>query len=598
MNKLKHPLAIIILFILTIILTYPLAFYLNKYIPGFFSTDEVYGTIWDYWKIQQGNNIYKENLIAYPFGYQVSNSDTVHYLHDFLVKVLLKFKSYIFTYNIQVLANIFLSALMMYFLVFYLLASAPLALFAGIIFGFCPYQFVRSWQHLSLTYNQLIPITLLAFILLRNANSYKVIFFAITSIFLLFSFDYSIMYSTVIALAVFFSYDFFYDIKNKLANSKNFFQQELIYLKKVAIVGIASLILLLPQLVGIFKGLTNSKLKEGTFTYHSYHKDFNDLFVQSAKPFSYLLPASSHPIFGKFTEQFIGTWIYGVSFTEHTLYIGWTVIILAFIAFKRFWRNRKKKDRKISDRDYYFLGFFIWLAIISWLFSQAPWWEYSKLRIYMPSFLMYKILPMFRAYCRFGIVVMLAMAVLASLGLKYVLERFKSRIAKLLMISLFSGLVLFEFFNYPPYKVIDISKVPQVYYWLKDQPKDTVIAQYPLDDKSPNELYRFYQTIHRKPMINYTLFGTKANDFAKQIIDISKPKTASLLKSIGVKYVFINRDGFLNSSRIEDNQILENIPENSGLKLIKSFPQEELDDPRIMAIKKTGLIDVYEVVAK
>ena len=50
----------------------------------------------------------------------------------------------------------------------------------------------------------------------------------------------------------------------------------------------------------------------------------------------------------------------------------------------------------------------------------------------MPSFFMYKILPMFRAYCRFGIVVELAVAVLAGFGLKFFLRDLSHREQKLL----------------------------------------------------------------------------------------------------------------------------------------------------------------------
>ena len=150
----------------------------------------------------------------------------------------------------------------------------------------------------------------------------------------------------------------------------------------------------------------------------------------------------------------------------------------------------QKNDFLFHEGDFY-IGFFIFLAVVAWLFSQPPWWKFGPIKIYMPSFFMYKILPMFRAYCRFGIVVMLAVAVLAGYGLKFILERFKTQKAKIAITCLFAGLVLFEFWNWPPYKVIDVSKVPPVYYWLKEQPGDFVIAEYPLDADSPNEMYKF-----------------------------------------------------------------------------------------------------------
>lgn len=205
---------------------------------------------------------------------------------------------------------------------------------------------------------------------------------------------------------------------------------------------------------------------------------------------------------------------------------------------------------------------------------------------------------MFRAYCRFGIVAMLAVAVLAGFGLKFFLERFKSRKTKAAVTALFCGLVLFEFWNWPPFKVIDLSKVPAVYYWLKEQPEGIVIAEYPLDYDSPNELYKFFQTVHEKKIINGTMPGTYANKVAQKIRRLSAPKTASILKWMGVKYVIVHKDDYLKTDLIEDREDMEGISQNPGLKFVKSFPSQECPDPNLMCAQKTGPIDVYEVIAE
>jgi hypothetical protein len=204
---------------------------------------------------------------------------------------------------------------------------------------------------------------------------------------------------------------------------------------------------------------------------------------------------------------------------------------------------------------------------------------------------------MFRAYCRFGIVLMLAVAVLAGFGFKFFLERFKSRNTKFAVTALFCGLVLFEFWNWPPYKVIDLSKVPAVYYWLKEQPKDVVIAEYPLDYDSPNELYKFFQTVHERKIINGTIPGTYANKVAQEIRRLSAPRTASILKWMGVKYAVVHKDDYLKTDLIEDKEDMEGIRRNPGLKFVKSLPPQECPDPKLMCVQKTGQIDVYEIVA-
>ena len=163
------------------------------------------------------------------------------------------------------------------------------------------------------------------------------------------------------------------------------------------------------------------------------------------------------------------------------------------------------------------------------------------------------------------------------------------------MISLL--LNLREFWNYPPFKVIDVSKVPSVYYWLKEQPADFAIAEYPLDSDSPNEMYKFYQTKHEKKIINGTIPGTYANKLAQTITKLSEPNIAGVLKWMEVKYVLVHQDGYLQTDLIKDREELEEIPRNLGLKFIKNFPVRECPQKNIMCVQKTGPIDVYEVVA-
>ncbi|MCX5656727.1 MAG: hypothetical protein NTZ48_00590, partial [Candidatus Omnitrophica bacterium] len=168
---------------------------------------------------------------------------------------------------------------------------------------------------------------------------------------------------------------------------------------------------------------------------------------------------------------------------------------------------------------------------------------------------------------------------------------------KILIASLFCGLALFEFWSWPPFKVIDVSKVPQVYYWLKDKPGDFAIAEYPLDADGPGIMYGFYQIKHEKKIINGTFPGTYANKVAKTIIKLSEPKTAGVLKWMGVKYVLVHRDGYFNSGLVEVVDEFKRIPQNVALRLIKTFPPQECPS-KTMCTEKTGAIDVYEVVAE
>ncbi|MDD5166705.1 MAG: hypothetical protein PHQ57_04890 [Candidatus Omnitrophica bacterium] len=577
----KHLAPAIILFLITLLFTFPLILHTNNYIPGFFSTDEPYGTIWNFWLMKyasdSGISSQTTNMIAYPFGVKLFSGLLVPYPWLGLNYLLAVLTNAVLAYNIQILMNFFLSAVFTYLLVFFLSKSRLAGIISAIIFSFCPQHFTRSWQHLSLTYFQWLPLVLLsALMLYKDRRLRNGIFFAI-SLLLLFSFDFTIAYLGLLTLFTLFFYLFFVNWRRGTLKEAKIAG----YFKKASWGVVILAVLLIRQILIIWA-------KYGTQSASAYnptHRPFEDLFAQSAKPLGFLLPASTHPVFGRFSEQFIGSSLYGQSFTEHTLYLGWLALALALFAFRR-------------RKENLYIGFFIFLAVVAWLFSQPPWWNFFGLKIYMPSFFMYKILPMFRAYCRFGILLMLAIAVLAGFGLKSILERFESYKPKIALTILACGLILFEFWNWPPYKVIDLSRVPAVYYWLKEEPGNPVLAEYPMDIIGPNEMYKFYQTVHHKRIINGTFPGTPAHKIAMTITKLSQPGTVNILKQMGVKYAIVHEEGYLKGESIDDKEELDKIRKDPALKLVRTFVAQECPQKDIMCTQNSGPVEVYKINEK
>jgi len=158
------------------------------------------------------------------------------------------------------------------------------------------------------------------------------------------------------------------------------------------------------------------------------------------------------------------------------------------------------------------------------------------------------------------------------------------------------SIIIFEFWNYPPLKVIDVSRVPAAYYWIKGQPGDFTIAEYPLDIEGPNELYKFFQTIHQKKIINGTTPGTYAHQVAQSATRLSEHTTTGLLRQMGVKFVLVHREKYLNSGLTSEEEELAMISRNADLRLIKSFPLQECPTKEIMCVAKSGPVDVYELI--
>ena len=483
-----------LLLVLIVFFTFPLIFKFNSCIAGFSSTDESYGALWNFWWLKHAfKNLLPEttvSVIAVPFG--IDSAQSGYPIWNFINRWSSVLANNIITYNLENLFSFFASALFMYFLVFYISGNKVCGGFSALIYILCPYHFARAWQHLGLAQIQWMPLYLLALFQLKDTARRKDLIFCVFALFMVFSFDLYYAFFMLIVTALFILFLFTYKIRIKL-RERALLRNDIKTSGMIVFSCVLVFFLILPVVFQIFKNKRNYNDLQAS-AHNPYIRPFDDLFSQSARPLSYFLPSVVHPFFGKFTETFIGTQWYGESLTEHALYLGWMPLILAAVAFRR-WRKTHRKKKCLDalpfgespcDKEDFYVGFFVFLAVMAWLFSQPPWWNIFGFKLYMPAFFMYKILPMFRAYCRFGIVVMLAVAVLAGFGLKFTLERFKSQKTKLAVAAFFCGLVLFEFWNWPPYKVIDLSKVPAAYYWIKEQPKDIVIADYPLDADSPN----------------------------------------------------------------------------------------------------------------
>ena len=176
---------------------------------------------------------------------------------------------------------------------------------------------------------------------------------------------------------------------------------------------------------------------------------------------------------------------------------------------------------------------------------------------------------MFRVYTRAGVFVLLCFVVLGGYGLKKVIGAIKENIyfttifgvgltarKSVVLTTIISGVVLFENLNFPPFPVMDVSRVPQVYQWVKEQPGDILIAEYPRDssvndlgggcpswlDKSVtrdwNGAYEnFYRVFHNKRVFDFSRLEGRER---AAVADLSQPFSYDLLQEKGVAFVVLH----------------------------------------------------------
>ncbi len=475
--------------ILSLVMTYPLVFRMGGSFYGY--RGDPLGVIYGLWRLkytwQHNLPDYFNALLASPFGVGTGGGIRTPFL-QFFAKWLTILTNEIFAYNLIILLSFPLAGITMYYLVYRFTKNKVAGFFSGIIFAFSPYHFAHAWAHLGLVNIQWIPLYALLLFRLDENRTYGNAVLCAVAFTLNAFFDPHYGYFMAVFTGAFLLFKLLYGWRHLRWSATG--RQSLFQGIKVGLVGVA-------VVLGIILPLQYRSLKTAffepktpTIAAQGYVRPFEDLFYRSAKPLDYLLPAVEQPVFGRYTTKFLGSVFYGSSPTENTLYLGLVPLILAVLAAVTIgsWRRRRRRSPGLrgehlnrqsvvgTGKDFV-IGFFIFVVFIALLFSQSPYWDIGPLRIPFPSYFMHKILPMVRVYARFGIVVMLAVAVLAGIGLSDILKKIGKRKWRIGFSGLVIVLVLFEFWNWPPFRVTDVSRTPPVYEWLAKQPGHFTIAE-------------------------------------------------------------------------------------------------------------------------
>ncbi|MBI4227048.1 MAG: hypothetical protein HY600_02100 [Candidatus Omnitrophica bacterium] len=261
-----------------------------------------------------------------------------------------------------------------------------------------------------------------------------------------------------------------------------------------------------------------------------------DLFVYSAKPWDYLAPSPYHPWWGDAVAPFVRSHWYGSNVVEQTLFLGYGVIALAVVGLFR--GARTPQEARVIR----------WMAgasVIALLCSAPPFVPLGSFQIinntvvapakvYFPSFLLQHLLPWLRVYARFGLVVMLAAAVLAAFGVRALLEPIRRVWVHRAIAWGLGGVILIEFL--PGLQVRDVSRVPPVYAWLAQEPGGGTVVEYPWRgiDTDVHAEYMFWSRLHRKPLLNDGPLPDRA------WADPGSPAVRRQLAAAGVRYIIVH----------------------------------------------------------
>jgi hypothetical protein len=260
----------------------------------------------------------------------------------------------------------------------------------------------------------------------------------------------------------------------------------------------------------------------------------------SARPWEYVLPWHANPFVPDSVKAFEAQHLHGSNFVELSLFLGYTVLVLGTIGLLAARRGRRMP---------------VVLALVTMgvgaFFSFPPSVHIGGLTVHFPADMLGRLLPVFRVYSRFGMIVMLGAALLAGVGLDDLKRRLSLRGGSWRALALVPFVTVgLEFTNIPPSRATAVLPAPPEYTWLESQPQG-ILVEYPLAagplavQEVQTREYTLYQMAHLHRMFNGATPPSTAGKYAYQLEPYYSPQTVDRLRSLGIRYVFVHRADYI-----------------------------------------------------
>jgi len=144
----------------------------------------------------------------------------------------------------------------------------------------------------------------------------------------------------------------------------------------------------------------------------AYGFERDELFRYSAKWWSYLVPPMANPVVGGIAERVWTAAAVRDGLLEQQVSLGWGVVALGLVAISA-WLIHRRSSLPSSLAA---VPVLVIVATVALVCSLSPERTVGAFTFTRPSALLYDLLPMFRSYARFGVVVQLMSVLLAAVG--------------------------------------------------------------------------------------------------------------------------------------------------------------------------------------
>lgn len=548
-------------FISTCFMTWPLVFKFNSVIYGF--DGDNFGALWTWWWYRNAG-LFTSNqslcpLIGYPFG-QKLNLFPYEFIYDGIARLLLVFFNELIVYNLIIFTSFFLSGITMYYLVRHVTKSKPTAFLGGFAYMVCTYHTFYSMSFANLAIIQFIPLAMLMLLRLIEKPNWKNT--VILSLSLLLAAGTSIHYG-LFALIFTISFPAGYFLYTALAarkarevgiktpedNTAASPRKTLLFI----LAAVCATVVIIAPVFSLFMINENGNGDLSGMPTAGSLRITETIEAGAAKPLDYIIPNRENFTVGRITRALS----INIDNYENALYLGWTMLIFAFITIYIYSKKRTKKTREtvdegngvISDADRdnsstslmheraVLWGFFSG-GLVAFILSMPPNIHIGDVSIPLPSFILQFAAPMLRWYQRFVVIVAACMIIIACIGISRLIKN-KAALKQYAIAILLIIIVFCETAMVPPFKYIKTDTVPEIYLELEKLPSESSLVFYPAFEQAlfAAQKYLFYQRSFKKPMLNGGFDGSGGEALRRTVYNPFNPAVPSILSRFGITHV-------------------------------------------------------------
>ncbi|MGI8792432.1 MAG: hypothetical protein ACR2H3_04555 [Acidimicrobiales bacterium] len=429
------------------------------------------------------------------------------------------------SWNLAVISGFVLSGLAMFGLATWLTGHRGAALVAGYAYAFSPFAVRKAEGHVDYVHLWVFPLIIWALLAAWRRPTRRSALIAGGAIALAGYIDgYYLLTATVMAGALV--------VGGIITKFRTASRAELArYVRLSLLSAVVAGACLLP--IGFVLATSSSEVSS------SVERTLGDVNIYSARPWEFVLPARTHPVFSNYFGSWQDRHLHESNYVEQTLYVGLTVIALAGVTVVAAARRHRPRSLAVPIRQ---LAIILGTGVVvAGLFSAPPKVDAGFVDLSFPSGLVYSVIPFWRVFARFFIPLHAALVPLAAVGVALLAGR--SRLRSITVVTAALLVVSFDLLAVPPRPTWSYAtETPSVYRWVAAEDDSGIVANYPLVDPplSPHLTYLTYQRIFDRPMLNGAETGTRSWQLTAALIGLNDPQTLPVLRRLGVTTVILH----------------------------------------------------------